>query len=136
MHATTIEQTRSPLAIRLLNKSGAWLDKAGMLGAPLRAIDLSNAAKRRCGLTDFGEGDFFEPLSRLLVEERHPAAAASYPGPRRRSCIPPSSKTGGHGLLPAPRPTASESVGKARDPGGGVPWPPGVTVHESRVTIV
>ena len=66
MRATTIEQTRSPLAIRLLNRSGAWLDKAGMLGAPLRAIDLSNSAKRRCGLTDFGEGDFFEPLSRLL----------------------------------------------------------------------
>lgn len=30
------------------------------------AVDLINKAKRRCGLEDFGEGEFFEALSRLL----------------------------------------------------------------------
>jgi hypothetical protein len=30
------------------------------------AVDLMETARRRCGLNDFGEGDFFEALSRLL----------------------------------------------------------------------
>jgi hypothetical protein len=67
MHTfTTLEQTRSPLPIRVLNRSAAWLAKTGMAGAPLRPTDLIDAAKRNYQLDDFGEGDFFEPLSRLL----------------------------------------------------------------------
>jgi len=33
---------------------------------PLRSVDLIETAKRRCGLDDFGGGDFFEGISRLL----------------------------------------------------------------------
>ena len=33
---------------------------------PLLAVDLIDTAKRRCDLENFGEGDFFEALSRLL----------------------------------------------------------------------
>jgi sulfotransferase family protein len=33
---------------------------------PVSPADLIDKAKRRCGLDDFGDGDFFEPLSRLV----------------------------------------------------------------------
>lgn len=67
MHAsTTLEQTRSPLPIRTLNRCGAWLEKIDIPRTPLLPAELIDAAKRRCGLSDFGKGDFFEPLSRLL----------------------------------------------------------------------
>jgi hypothetical protein len=32
----------------------------------MQAVDLIETARRRGGLDDFGEGDFFEALSRLL----------------------------------------------------------------------
>ena len=66
MPATTLAQTRSPVPIRILNHCGPWLEKVGRPRTPFHPADLIDAAKRRCGLDDFGEGDFFEPLSRLL----------------------------------------------------------------------
>jgi hypothetical protein len=63
---TTLDQTRPILPVRLLNGCGTLLDKSRILRAPVRAVDLIETAKRRCGLDDFGGGDFFEGLSRLL----------------------------------------------------------------------
>jgi hypothetical protein len=63
---TTVEETCAPWIIRLLNKSGAALEKAGFNAKALSTKQLIETAKRRCNLEDFGEPDFFEPLSRLL----------------------------------------------------------------------
>ena len=63
---TTLDQTRPFLPVRLLNGCGALLEKTRIPRTPLRVVDLIEAAKRRCGLDDFGRGDFFEGLSRLL----------------------------------------------------------------------
>jgi len=63
---TTVEETCAPWVIRLLNKSGAALEKIGFLAKAPSATQLIESAKRRCSLEDFGEPDFFEPLSRLL----------------------------------------------------------------------
>ncbi len=64
--ATTLDQTRPILPVRLFNGCGALLDKTPIARTPLRAVDIIETAKRRCGLDDFGGGDFFEGLSRLL----------------------------------------------------------------------
>jgi Sulfotransferase family len=64
--ATTLDQTRPTFPVRLLNGCGALLDKSPIPRTPLRAVDLIATAKRRCGLDDFGGGDFFEGISRLL----------------------------------------------------------------------
>jgi Sulfotransferase family len=64
--ATTLDQTRPILPVRLLNGCGALLDKSRIPRTSLRVVDLIETAKRRCGLDDFGGGDFFEGLSRLL----------------------------------------------------------------------
>jgi hypothetical protein len=64
--ATTLQQIRPPLAVRLFNGCGTLLEKTRSRSAPVLAVDLINTAKGRCGLDDFGEGDFFEALSRLL----------------------------------------------------------------------
>ena len=64
--ATTLDQTRPILPVRLFNGCGALLDKSRIPRTALRAVDLIETAKRRCGLDDFGGGDFFEGLSRLL----------------------------------------------------------------------
>jgi len=64
--ATTLDQTRPVLPIRLLNGCGALLEKTRIPRSPIRAVDLIETAKRRCNLDDFGGGDFFEGLSRLL----------------------------------------------------------------------
>jgi hypothetical protein len=64
--ATTLDQTRPTLPVRLLNGCGALLDKSPIPRTPLRAVDVIETAKRRCGLDDFGGGDFFEGISRLL----------------------------------------------------------------------
>jgi len=64
--ATTLDQTRPTLPVRLLNGCGALLDKSRIPRTSIRAVDLIETAKRRCGLDDFGRGDFFEGLSRLL----------------------------------------------------------------------
>jgi hypothetical protein len=63
---TTLDQTRPTFPVRLLNGCGALLDKSPIPRTPLRAVDLIATAKRRCGLDDFGGGDFFEGISRLL----------------------------------------------------------------------
>jgi len=63
---TTLDQTRPVLPIRLLNGCGALLEKTRIPRSPIRAVDLIETAKRRCNLDDFGGGDFFEGLSRLL----------------------------------------------------------------------
>jgi hypothetical protein len=63
---TTIDETNAPWVIRLLNKTGAALDKAGLRSKALSAAQLIEKAKRRSGLDDFGGPNFFEPLSRLL----------------------------------------------------------------------
>ena len=64
--ATTLDQTRPTLPVRLINGCGALLDKSPIPRTPVRAADLIETAKRRCGLGDFGGGDFFEGLSRLV----------------------------------------------------------------------
>ena len=64
--ATTLDQTRPILPVRLLNGCAALLDKGRIPRTSLRAVDVIETAKRRCGLDDFGGGDFFEGLSRLL----------------------------------------------------------------------
>jgi hypothetical protein len=64
--ATTIEQTRPFLPIRFLNGCGALLEKTRIPRTRLLAVDLIEIAKRRCGLEDFGQGNFFEGLSQLL----------------------------------------------------------------------
>ena len=63
---TTLDQTRPILPVRLLNGCGALLDKSPIPRSPIRAVDVIETAKRRCGLDDFGGGDFFEGLSRLI----------------------------------------------------------------------
>src|SRR5437870_13411688 len=63
---TTVEQTRAPFPIRLLNKCGAGLEKVGIRSTPPSATKFIEPAKRRCRLEDFGPGEFLEPLSRLL----------------------------------------------------------------------
>jgi len=64
--ATTLQQMRSLLPIRLFNGCGALLEKTRIPVTRALAPDLIETAKRRCRLDDFGEGNFFEALSRLL----------------------------------------------------------------------
>src|SRR5437660_2678963 len=63
---TTLRQTRPLLPVRFLNGCGALLGKKRSPSVRMQAVDLIETARRRCGLDDFGEGDFFEALSRLL----------------------------------------------------------------------
>jgi hypothetical protein len=65
-HPTTLAQSGSSFLIRLVNRAGTLLQKLRPNRGLLRAADLIEAAKRRTGLDDFGGGEFFEPLSRLL----------------------------------------------------------------------
>jgi Sulfotransferase family len=64
--ATTLQQMRPLLPIRILNGCGALLEKTRIRAKRALATDLIETAKRRCRLDDFGEGEFFEGLSRLL----------------------------------------------------------------------
>src|SRR5207249_10680985 len=77
--ATTLQQMRPLLPVRLLNGCGALLEKTRIPSVPALATDLIETAKRRCGLDDFGEGEFFEALSRLL-ESCHNEARLSLVG--------------------------------------------------------
>ncbi|HEY6071741.1 MAG TPA: hypothetical protein VIU85_10245, partial [Chthoniobacterales bacterium] len=63
---TTVEQTRAPLPVRLLNKGGAALAKIGIGRTLPSAEQLIAKAKRQCGLENFGDGEFCDALSRLL----------------------------------------------------------------------
>ncbi|HET7227218.1 MAG TPA: sulfotransferase [Chthoniobacterales bacterium] len=62
--AASIDRFRPPIAIRALNKFGAMFN--GKVSRRLTPEDLIETAKRRTGLHDFGDGDFREPLARLL----------------------------------------------------------------------
>ena len=64
--STTLQQMRPLLPVRLLNGCGALLEKTRIRAKRALSIDLIESAKRRCRLDNFGEGDFFEALSRLL----------------------------------------------------------------------
>ena len=64
--ATTVQQIRPQLPVRLFNGFGALLEKSRIPSTQLFAADLVETAKARCGLDNFGNGDFFEALSRLL----------------------------------------------------------------------
>lgn len=63
---TTLQQVRPQLPVRLFNGFGALLEKTRIPSSRMSASDLIETAKRRCGLDDFGAGDFFHALSRLL----------------------------------------------------------------------
>lgn len=62
----TVEQTRAPLPARLLNRCGTALERIGIGTRIPSAGQFIETAKRRCDLDDFGDGEFFEALSRLL----------------------------------------------------------------------
>src|SRR5438067_5911172 len=70
---TTLQQTRPLLPLRLFNGCGALLERMHFPARRTLATDLIQAAKRHCGLDDFGGGDFFEALSRLLESCRSEA---------------------------------------------------------------
>ena len=63
---TTLQQIRPQLPVRLFNGFGALLDKTRIPSSRMSAADLIDTAKRRCDLDEFGEGEFFDALSRLL----------------------------------------------------------------------
>ena len=63
---TTLQQVRASLPVRLFNRFGVLLEKTRIPSTRVFAVDLIETSKRRCGLDDFGDGDFFEALSRLL----------------------------------------------------------------------
>src|SRR5947209_19971893 len=58
--------SRPPLPIRAFNRGGAILRRAGVFQQRLCAATLIEKAKRRCGYDDFGPGNCFDALSRLL----------------------------------------------------------------------
>jgi hypothetical protein len=59
-------QTQGPAAIRLLNRAGRLLEKAGLLRLRAEESALMDAARRETSLSDFGDDAFREPLARLL----------------------------------------------------------------------
>ncbi|MGE5209517.1 MAG: sulfotransferase, partial [Alphaproteobacteria bacterium] len=63
---TTLQKIQPLLPVRLFNGFGALLEKTQIRSTRIVATDLVESAKRRCGLENFGEGEFFEALSRLL----------------------------------------------------------------------
>lgn len=65
-HTSTIEETRSPRPVRFFNRCDALSDKLGVRWGNWSPQHLIELASRRTGLEDFGGGEFFEPLSRLL----------------------------------------------------------------------
>ena len=71
--ATTVEESRAPLVVRLLNQCGAALEKHGLGSKSVSAAQLLEKAKARAGLEDFGEPEFFEALSRLLESAQREA---------------------------------------------------------------
>ena len=63
---STLDQTRSPLPIRVLNHCGAWVQQSVIAPARITSENLLTAATRYTHCADFGEDDFVEPLSRLI----------------------------------------------------------------------
>jgi hypothetical protein len=69
---STLDQTHSPFPVRVLNRWGRWVDGTSLDFPHISPEHLIADAQRHCGLDDFGEDDFVEPLSRLVkscVEE-------------------------------------------------------------------
>lgn len=64
--SSTFSQTRLPMPVKMLNAGGKMLRACGIKSAPLSASRLIEIAKKRINFDDFGGGEFFEPLSRLL----------------------------------------------------------------------
>jgi len=64
--SSTIQNTRSPRPARFFNRCDALFGKLGLRWGNWSAQHLIELAVRRTGLEDFGGGEFFEPLSRLL----------------------------------------------------------------------
>jgi sulfotransferase family protein len=64
--ATTLEQSHGPVIIRAVNRVAEKLSRQGIRRSFPTAAELIDIARRTTGLDDFGPGDFFEPLSRLL----------------------------------------------------------------------
>ena len=62
--AATIDRFRPPIVIRALNRFGAMLN--GEVSRRISPEELIETAKRRANLDDFGNGDFREPLGRLV----------------------------------------------------------------------
>jgi hypothetical protein len=62
--AASIDRFRLPIAIRALNRFGAMFN--GKVSRRLTADELVEIAKRRTNLDDLGNGEFREPLERLL----------------------------------------------------------------------
>jgi len=70
---TTAEASRRPLAAQLWNGFGGWLESAGLVRYSFRPEEMIEEAERRTGCHDFGEGEFREPLARLLASCREEA---------------------------------------------------------------
>jgi len=62
--AVSIDRFRPPIVIRAFNRFGAMLN--GKVSRRIPPEELIETAKRRANLDDFGDGDFREPLGRLL----------------------------------------------------------------------
>ena len=62
--AATIDRFRPPIVIRALNRFGTMLN--GTVSRRIPPEELIETAKRRGHFNDFGDGDFREPLARLL----------------------------------------------------------------------
>src|SRR3954471_21233612 len=63
---TTLEQSQAPWVVRTTNRAAEMLARYGISRPFPIASELIQISRRRTGLDDFGPGDFFEPLSRLL----------------------------------------------------------------------
>src|SRR3954466_7281313 len=63
---TTLEQSQAPWVVRVANRAAEKIARHGISRPLPSASELIQIARRRTGLDDFGPGDFFEPLSRLL----------------------------------------------------------------------
>lgn len=70
---TTLQQSQAPWLISLLNGAAAALRGTGLGQAPPSAAEFIATARKRSGLQELGEDDFFEPLSRLLESCHHEA---------------------------------------------------------------
>ena len=70
---TTLEENKPPRLVRLANDCAAALHEMGLGRADLTASEMIALARKRSGLDDFGEGEFFEALSRLLESCQHEA---------------------------------------------------------------
>src|SRR5438477_5314649 len=64
--STTLEQSRAPIPVRVVNRWAERVRRHGLARRFPTAAELIETARRRTGLDNFGPGDFFEPLSRLL----------------------------------------------------------------------